>query len=127
MKLKIDFVTNSSSSSYILADKRKDKKSEITLSITVDDILKILDNKKFKNMNDLNNYFEESYGEDYLSNKYALEKFNKMAEIIRNDGEVIILEVRRNDNPLSDYLYSNRLNSIVFPEGIEVIDSNNYW
>lgn len=90
MKIRKSFVTNSSSSSYVIAIKEKDGK----ISKEIEDLLlewakkQILEigTTKIETIEDLNKFMLDKYGyrndtlEDILKQDYVLKKYNNMKE-----------------------------------------------
>ena len=75
MKINQDFVTNSSSTIFILSSRAQLGRMEYTITV---DLISDLHPKVFKTIDDLNNYFDPSdrdyIGCDYLKAKEEIEK-----------------------------------------------------
>ena len=99
MKIRTGFVSNSSSSSFILPYNK-----DLTVSITVDDLIDIIDNadesyvkEPLHTVDDLNKYFVEQYGYrdqniDELLNaeEYYQEEYSKLFDIIKSGHSVLV-------------------------------------
>lgn len=103
MKVRKSFVTNSSSTSFILTSKKKHKKIEFTTKITVD-LYKYID-ATISSKEDLDAYFYNDLYVGNLSNmsSYYSELYDKYLNIIKN-GEVIYICDCSNED--SDYISS---------------------
>lgn len=98
MKIRTGFVSNSSSSSFILPYNK-----DLTVSITVDELIEIINNadessvdERLHTVEDVNEYFIEQYGyrdqtiEDILEEEYYQEKYDDLIEIINRGQSVLV-------------------------------------
>ena len=115
MKIRNGFVTNSSSSSFIIAAKTEDK----TLAIVVDVISKsnngydTCKGKIIKTVEELNGYYIKSFDDEALTiedvlknNEYLKEYYDKMKEYIEKGYEILIKEVGYSDNAMKEIIYN---------------------
>lgn len=106
MKIRNGFVSNSSSSSFIIVADSK-KKLKITLTIEVD-FNKFVD-KVFNKKEDFIKYLKEDYGleEDEIMER---KRYVKALKAIEKGETIYIGQVASdNDNALETYLYENGL------------------
>lgn len=118
MKAKTDFVTNSSSTSFVLAkDKNKEDKSiKITMEMTIGDLFSGLsDYKIIRDKEDLEEYIREDC---YESNKDEINK--NYTKLIDEGKEILILSFNSEEGGFQSAV-RDKPESIKFGDGIEII------
>ncbi len=112
MLIKNDFVTNSSSTSFLLThSNRKENLGKIKIEIDFNSIVR--DNgQRIQREEDLLRELE------YYS--FDLEKVNELKKIINDGGEIIILTVT-NESAVENILLESGINNIEFDESLKVI------
>lgn len=112
MKIKSDFVTNSSSTSFIVSAPKKGDKIDVFLRVKFD--LNTLVSDTIKSKEDIISRWDEEFLESEEGKKMLeeLEKGNILLEVTCSDDY---------DNPLEAYLCNNGLDEVEFPEGYKLI------
>jgi hypothetical protein len=113
MKIKFDFITNSSSVNYTLADTDPDRKE---LKVKIEgfefDLFKEFPSMyKIKKMCDL----EEVHGTNKNSKAYVLYK-----ELLKSGKAVYEIWTDGQGSLMDSYLYHNKINNL--PDGVENVD-----
>ena len=84
MKAKIDFVTNSSSTSFIIGKTKGSLKTKITMEIDLEEF----EDYKLKTIDELTEYYNNEMSSIDVT---VDEEYKKMHDIIEKGGEVIIV------------------------------------
>lgn len=121
MKLRNSFVTNSSSSSFIISSKSKDNKIQLILEVDLD---KSAD-KKITTIEELNEYADYNWDynpNDPKSDDYMKEEYDKMKKAIE-DGNILfeLWGSNESDDPLQQFIYYNGLDTVKLPDGAKVL------
>lgn len=112
MKTKLSFVTNSSSTSFIIGDLDKANKVEVTVKIKVN-LLDFL-RETLTTLEDLDRYFD--YWEDDSV------EYQECKKIIKKGGVVYILRVATDcSSPIEWLLCNNGIEDLDLPDNIVVI------
>lgn len=108
MKTRTGFISNSSSSSFIVG--LKNGQTKITISIEVD--LKKYSTKTIKTKEELDEYFIDQYGYKtiralLLDDKYLCELYDKIVESIQKRETILIGNFESDGDPLESFLCDN--------------------
>lgn len=123
MKLRNGFVSNSSSSSFIVAVKGKNAKATMTIEIDLEDYGDTLLTKE-----EVLEYFKNYYGhdseEEILAEKYKAKHYKEMLKEIESGNRIILGEFSdESDNGLEQYLCDHGINDIK-SDTVKVIQSD---
>ena len=119
MKSKTDFVTNSSSASFIIGDLRKyNKDVDLPLEITFKCNLASNISETLDSLEKVEEYFSGwmNYKED--------KDYKKSIEIIKKGGVVHVLYVSDQDEPMDAAICNAVLNDAKVPDGIVIINGD---
>lgn len=117
MKIRQGFVSNSSSSSFILSRTNNDEDVTASISINLMSLIK----KRIRTMQELFDWANEYYEGDEDEKKRMMPKYEKM---IQEGKEIIIGHCsNEDDDPISLAIFDNGLRSVKFSDrSIKIID-----
>lgn len=126
MKIRSGFVSNSSSSSFVISADDQDT-TEITIRVDISNFI----SKRIKTKEELLEYMIDEYGhkteESILSDSYCGDIYSKSLQEI-DKGKVVCFGSVSNDdydNPIANYLYQTEFREISDSDGITVINASN--
>lgn len=117
MKTRDSFVTNSSSSSFILMSKKNIEDGIAYIPVRLNDICR----DKISNKQELIDFFEDYYRyDDWKEDGYLKGKFEEMSNLI-DEGEIFYCgRVANDDYGISSCLYDIGLNRLKLPDGVDI-------
>jgi len=120
MKIRNGFVSNSSSSSFIVASSsdKINQEFDLTIRISLENYIQtIINNEK-----DLNSYFKENYGEAFLDGKYTKQIYEKCLKALE-ENKVVAFGSFSNDtfNPVETMLCEMGIPKNI--ENLDIIDN----
>lgn len=111
MKSKQDFVTNSSSTNFVISVPKETNNINTTLQINID--LKNFIYKRLNSKQDIINYYDKEYLET--------DQGKELLEEIESGREILVLDFSsQGDDSLERYLYENGLRNIKIPEDLKL-------
>jgi hypothetical protein len=121
MKLRSGFVSNSSSSSFVISC-MPDQPLKITIEV---DLSKA---KIIKTEAELDAYFEYNYGDNWMDEEgeWALKRYEKMLVAIQAGKHIVRITGSNDDaDAFSQFVYYGGIDNTVFPEGVELLENGN--
>lgn len=125
MKLRTGFVSNSSSSSFILA--ASGSPGTIKVEVPLTDIV----SKTINSITELNLWFIDKWAwedgtslEKLLEDEWAKKKYEKMSALIKA-GQTLYIGTASNEDyseMWSMYLYTNRFKGVIFSEKVDIVE-----
>lgn len=116
MKIRNGFVSNSSSSSFIIAAPASEKPSikvEIDLARAVDTVISTEE--------ELRKYISNRWCSDWEEEEDVMVLFSKSLEQINNGNSIYILNACNDGDGIEQFLYENGLDSVVLPKDTTII------
>ena len=120
MKTRQGFVSNSSSSSFIVSvPKGSSGKVEVTIEVDLSDF----SYARIASQKELDRHLVDRYGDVSSPNEYYLELYRKMSAAIQNGREVLCGSFQSDDgNPVETFLCNNGL-ELPTDREVQVIDN----
>jgi len=111
MKIRNGFVSNSSSSSFMITSNRNKKDIRIRIDVSIGDLVE----RVIETKDDLIEYFQDEYyfnpsmiTEDSKYSKLEMKQYNNMLENYINKGKkIMIVGISNDESPISSFLYYN--------------------
>lgn len=130
MKIRQGFVSNSSSSSFMIA---LDANAEPIIKLQIEvNLTSCWNSKKISDLKELDEYFWQEYHFDNKSdrirfdNKWLANQYDEAKAAIEKGKKIYIGEVSsEDDNAVSNFIYENGLNAFVNQNEIEIIKDAN--
>ena len=119
MKIKFDFVTNSSSTSFIVGNLNKEiNNNSVTLNIEVN--LENFIDRTIKNLDELNCFWEDWFCDEFES---VRDQYKECKNIIKRGGVINILRFSsESEDPLEVFIYEHGFKNVELPDNIIIIE-----
>lgn len=130
MKYREGFVSNSSSSSFILSVDKDFEPYKYKIKIELEVELDRFQDKVISNIEELNEYFDYHYCSNFIEYDYYAKRYYKMKEILDSGNKIFIGKLSsESDDEISRHLYFNDevLKNSLKDEKIKFIDSGDIY
>ena len=118
MKIRNGFVSNSSSSSFVLSTKKDIDHITMTIDVPFDETI--------SNLDELSSYFEDIYGisikELLLDGEIEYEEYMKLSQVLSEGNKIVIINASNEDGEgIGKYLYYNGFHNVILDKDIKIL------